>query len=261
MIRSRPALLSAIAAAALLPAAGCGGDDEPVVTAPVETAPETVVDTAPESVPTHPAFDEEADERPDAEAEREARREARARRAATARRAARAMAIAMDLETAAIKTETGGTVLTVVLEHQNACRMDEEDMRAFRRGVRAAAPRAERIRLRGQGETAKQRPLDAYQEQSCVLRSRPAAKIVLDQSGRGDRLIRGIRMSARRWQIEYTTSADRFRLSVIDDRDRTVLTARKPRSGLGERVVSGSGRYAIRISSTGKWTLRLRDGA
>jgi hypothetical protein len=238
-----------VAAAGLL-AAGCGDDDERTDTSvpTTETSPATV----PEPPPDTTARDEAAEEKGRAEA----RKRQRKRRAAQVERAVKAIAIATELETVAILADRGGERVTVALEHQYACRTAESDLEAFRKGVKAAAPRVKSVRMRG--EESKRQPLEQYKEKSCRLRTSEKAPIVLERNGEGDAFMEDVGITAEQWTIEYGSSAKEFRIVLVDENDRTVLSVGKP--GSGSRVVRQSGSFAIRITSSGKWTVRLRNG-
>lgn len=252
-MRRASGVVCAVAAAALV-AAGCGGDDEPTETtapATTETAPATV----PEPPPDTTALDEAAEDAEEKE-RAEARARQRKRRAAEVKRAVKAIAIATELETVAIVADRGGKRVTVALEHQHACRTAEADLEAFKKGVKAAAPRVKSVRLRG--EESKRQTLEQYREKSCRLRTREKAPIVLERNGEGDAFMEDVGITAEQWTIEFGSSAKEFRLVLVDENDRAVLSVGKP--GTGSRVVRQSGSFAIRVTSTGKWTVRLRNG-
>lgn len=253
LVRRRAALAALACAAAL--AAGCGGDDEPTETS---EGPPATTETAVESVP-EPA--RTVDTGPTEAEERAQRAKQRRLRADEAKRVLKGIALALEIETVAVATAEGGTDLTVVLEHQDACRLDEDSADSLRRGVKAAAPEVERVRLRG--EEARKQTLVRYQDASCRPRTDPEApEIVFERTDGGDAFIERIAVSASPWEIEYASTAKRFRLAVIDERDRTVLSVGKPSSaGTATRLVPRAGTFTIRITSTGRWTVRVRDGS
>lgn len=247
----RSPLAAVICVAALT--AGCGGDDEqPETSEPPPTTTETAVESVPAPPPTVPAGPSKAEEKAERAKERRLR-------ADEARRVLKGIALAMELETVSVATSEGGRVLTVELERQHACRFQEDSAEALRRGVKAAAPEVERIRLRGEG--SRKQTLVRYQDRTCRLRTDPdASPIVLERTDGGDAFIEGVTVTASPWEVEFGSSAKRFRLTVIDERDRTVLSVGKPGTAIATRVVPRGGRFTIRIASSGRWTVRVRDG-
>jgi hypothetical protein len=245
-----------VAVAALL-ATGCGGDGEPASTG--EAATET---TAVESVPqTAPDTTAAAEAEAARKAERaKARRRLAAQRKADAKRAVKAVALALDVEVLSVATDRPATTVTITLAHQHACRTDDAKAATFKRSVKTAAPHLKKVQLRG--EESKKDTLARYRKRNCRLRTAPKAPVVLDSSGTGDEFLQGpFRMTASPWTIEYGSDAKRFRLEVIDQNDRTVVSVGKPGSGLGQQLVNTTGSFAIRITSSGKWTVRLRNGS
>lgn len=252
---SRSRWICGAAVAALL-AAGCGGDDETVDTGaePAETTPA-------ETVPTAPPDTTAAEEAEAARAqERAAAKRLGKRREAEAERAVKAIALTLELETVAVAAEKGGALVTVALAHQDACRSDDESVAALRRGVKTAAPRVKNVKLRG--EESRKQTLERYREKRCKLRTVRKPRLVLDREGSGDAFLRGpFEMTANPWTLEYGSTAKRFRLTVVDQSDRTILSVGKPGSGLGQQLVDTPGKFSIRITSSGKWTVRMRDGS
>jgi hypothetical protein len=187
------------------------------------------------------------------------RRLSPAQRAKLARAAALAVLAGAGFSRSGVSVAAGGTAVTISLPEAQACSAAAGDETQLASQIRLAAPfvRSVTMSVSGTGQ-----PLSAYVSAHCSAGTLPsgAGRVVYSSSGRGMTTTAAFTVRSKRWTLAYNNDSSFLAVFVLEH-GKIKQAASATKRGTGSAVFKGTGTYQLRISGSGRWTVRVRDGA
>jgi hypothetical protein len=163
------------------------------------------------------------------------------------------------LRAASFSVTGDGRIVSIDVPRRAACTLTSGEPAQIERRIDGASQIVDRVTLQIHGWKP---AADSYLRRHCrkTAASPGAGKVVYSAERSGVFGTRSFRVRSDRWTIEYDNASTVLQVFVYKrGKLRSVPVNVKVRGG-GKRVLDGAGRYTLRIASTGKWRVRVRDG-
>ncbi len=168
--------------------------------------------------------------------------------------------MASGFRQARIDVGAGGRTVTIAIPAGAACTAEPRDEARIVRQLRQAVPFLSRVSVRASGSD---RALSSYVSARCPRSRLPAGpgRVVYRRTGRGFLTTRSFTVHSRRWSVEFENGGAFFALFVLRNRKVQPKTITARRRTAASKTFTGPGTFRLRISGSGHWTVRVRDGA
>jgi hypothetical protein len=161
---------------------------------------------------------------------------------------------------AAVHVDRSGRNVTIVIPASSACAAQPGDERKLIGAVKQLAPFVVRVSVlvSGSGQS-----LSSYIATRCGSSGVPSGsgRVVYNRTGRGVVTSPVFEVHSRRWTVDYRNSGRFLAIFVLKNGkvQREAITANGRTTG--SKTFTGPGKFSLRISGSGTWTVRVRDGA
>lgn len=183
-----------------------------------------------------------------------------ARRATLAKAAAQVALLQVGFTDATIHIDRSGRIVTIVIPASSACAAQPGDERKLRDAVRRAASFVAQVSVVVSGA---RQSLSSYLATRCrnSLSSSGGGKVVYERSARGVVNAPTFKIRSRRWTVDFSNSGSFLAVFVVKNGkiQGQPIVAKGHKTGSG--TFAGPGRFSLRISGSGTWTVHVRDGA
>jgi hypothetical protein len=154
----------------------------------------------------------------------------------------------------------GGSSLRAVVSAKEACGGTSSTQALITSRMQKVAPFLQSVEITVDGTN---QSLSDYVAHKCAgpRLSGGKGRVVVTQSGSGFATTRSFTVRSRRWTIEYVNNATFLSILVMKGETPSGGAISTVARGSGHRVVSGTGRFRLKVTSIGSWTIRVRDGA
>jgi hypothetical protein len=182
------------------------------------------------------------------------------RRRQLAMRTTRALLTQNGLRPSKVTVTSDGAVVTATVPARAACTATPATEQRMATAIRRSLPWVRRTRF-VVGDSGQR--LASYVRAQCRPVALPPGRgrVLMTQRGAGVANTRVFTTRSRRWTVQYVNRGTILHVLVMKGRSplHTPVMATKP--GAGRGVVTGAGRFRLRIAGAGEWVVRVRDGA
>jgi hypothetical protein len=197
---------------------------------------------------------------------RRAQAHARGRKLSPAQRIALARAAALGALTLAGFPPTGidvganGSTVAIAIPAGSACTAQPGDEARIVHQIEQGAPFLSEVTV---GVTGSGRSLSSYISARCPSSGLPSGRgrVVYRQTGRGFLTTSLFTVHARRWSIDFENDGTFFAAFVQRNGKFQPQAIVARQRAVGSKTFAGAGSFRLRISGSGRWTVRVRDGA
>jgi hypothetical protein len=152
-----------------------------------------------------------------------------------------------------------GTAVTISVPKVPACSAAPGEKGRLESQIRRTVPfvRNVTINVSGTGQS-----LSNYVTAHCSVGTLPSGPghVVYSSSGRRMTTTHAFTVRSKRWTLVYENDS-RFLAVFVLKQGKIQQAANATKRGTGSAVFKGAGTYQLRISGSGRWTVRVRDGA
>lgn len=163
---------------------------------------------------------------------------------------------------AKLKIAPGGSTVGIKLSQREACAMGAKaaDRLPAALGKELSFVKAVELVVIGSSETPSGFIIDHCRKPkvSAVVKAPPEPPAVLAETGSYFAVTKPFSIHSKRWTLEYSTTAHYFKALLVRGSKQTEVDMAK--GGIGKRSFAGPGRFQLRVSSSGKWTIRVHEG-
>jgi hypothetical protein len=155
----------------------------------------------------------------------------------------------------------GGRTIAIAIATDSACTATAGDEARIVRQIEQVAPflNAVTVRIAGSGQS-----LSSYVSAHCSGSRLPAGpgRVVYRRTDKGFVTTSSFTVRSQRWSVDFENDGSFFAAFVLrytgKPLPRTITSTRR---ASGSRTFAGPGTFRLRISGSGRWTVRVRDGA
>jgi hypothetical protein len=163
-------------------------------------------------------------------------------------------------ERAAVTVTPKGDGVRAVVPAGDACASASDTEGRIAARIRQAVPVVQSVHIT---VGASGRSLSEYVRQHCAGLGLPggSGRVVITEQGSGLATTRSFTIHSRHWTVEYVNRGSFLQVLPMKSGAPTVGAFGVSRRGAGRRVVTGAGRFQLRVGGSGDWLVRVRDAA
>jgi hypothetical protein len=183
-----------------------------------------------------------------------------AQRIALARGAARSVLMQVGFSEAAIDVGGEGRTVAIAIPAGSACTASPGDETRIVHQLEQVAPFLSRVTV---GVAGSGQSLSSYATARCPSSALPSApgRVAYHQTGRGFATTGSFAVHSPRWTIDFENDGAFFAVFVLRSGKPLPRVITETQRSAGSKTFSGPGSFRLRISGSGRWTIRVRDGA